>query len=201
MERAALKPLPERAFEFCTWERPRVECDYHVRFKDHFYSVPYQLIRERLDLRATEMTVEVFHRGRRVASHVRDDTPFGYSTLNEHMPRGHKEYAEWTPERLIKWARKVGPSTAAFIDEVMRHRRHPEHGFKACQGIIRLKDKYGEDRLERACQRGLRRRTFSYKSIAAILRHNLDRQVDVEDAPDTPLPTHGNVRGSDYYLN
>ena len=201
IERAALRPLPERMFELCTWERPRVESDYHVRFNDHFYSAPYQLIGERLDLRATEMTVEVFYRGRRVASHVRDDTPFKYSTLTEHMPRGHKEFAEWTPERLIKWAHKVGPSTAAFIEELMRRKRHPEHGFKACQGIIRLKDKYGEDRVERACQRGLRRRTFSYRSIAAILKHNLDRQVDVEDAPDTPLPTHENVRGSGYYLN
>lgn len=117
------------------------------------------------------------------------------------MPRAHREYAEWTPERLINWARKVGPSTAAFIEQVMLRRRHPEHGFKACFGILRLRDKYGDERIERAAARGLRHRTFSYKSLAAILQHNLDGQLEIEEATSAPLPPHGNVRGPAYYLN
>ena len=199
IERGALRPMPERAFELTTWARPRCGPDYHVAFEGHFYSVPYLLIGERLDLRATETTIEVFQRGRRVASHVRSYEQHKYTTDPAHMPRSHREYAEWTPERLVDWARKVGPATASFIEQVMLRRRHPEHGFKACFGILRLCDKYGAERIERACGRGLRHRTFSYKSIAAILQHNLDGQVEIEEAAAAPLPTHGNVRGSSYF--
>jgi transposase len=198
LEREALLPLPERAFEIAIWSRPRVGPDYHVVFEGHFYSVPYQTIGEQLDLRGTETTVEVFQRGRRLASHVRSYKRHKYTTDQAHMPRAHRDYAEWTPERLLAWARKVGPSTAAFIEQVMLRRRHPEHGFKACFGILRLQDKYGAARIERASARGLRHRTFSYKSIAAILQHNLDGQPDPEEAEPAALPVHANVRGSGY---
>lgn len=201
MERGALRPLPDRLFEFAVWERPRVEPSYHVRFDDHYYSVPYTLCGQQVDLRATETVVEIFVNNNRLASHLRSNEPFKYTTDPAHMPRAHKDYAEWTPERLLKWASKVGPATKGFIEQLLLRRRHPQHGFQACFGILRLREKYGDERLERACQRGLRRRTFSYKSLAAILKHNLDRQVEFDEPADAPLPTHKNIRGGRYYMN
>ncbi|MEN9818569.1 MAG: hypothetical protein RLZ32_2449 [Gemmatimonadota bacterium] len=199
MERAALKPLPAVAYEFAQWARPKVPFDYHVALEEHFYSVPYQLLGQQVDVRATEGTVEVFHRGRRVASHLRSHEKGRYTTVAAHMPRGHREYAEWTPARIVSYARKVGPRTAALVEAILESRMHPEHGFKRCLGIIRLHDKYPE-RLERACARALHYRTLTYRSVVAILQHNLDAQPLPSDAPkQLSLPQHGNIRGSTYY--
>jgi transposase len=151
MERTALMPLPTHAYELAFWAKPRVAIDYHVQYEDHFYSVPYQLLGEQLELRATETTVEIFRRGRRITSHLRSYVKGGYTTKNEHMPRGHRDYAEWNPQWLIAWAKKVGPQTAALVEGIMAAKKHPEHGFKRCLGIMRLRKSYTDDRIERAC--------------------------------------------------
>lgn len=199
MERAALKPLPARPYELALWARPTVAPDYHVQYDDHFYSAPYQLLGEKVDLRATETTVEIFLRGRRITSHERSYVKGGYTTKTEHMPRGHREYAEWTPQRIIAWARKVGPQTAAFVEAIMAARKHPEHGFKRCLGIMGLRKQYPDARIERACARALRFRTLTYRSVAAILKHNRDREEEYAEERQRALPLHGNVRGSRYY--
>lgn len=199
LERAALKPLPVRPYELALWARPTVAPDYHVQYDDHFYSVPYQLLGEKLDLRASETTVEVFQRGRRIASHLRSYVKGGYTTKTEHMPRGHREHAEWTPQRIIAWAKKVGPQTAALVEAIMAAKKHPEHGFKRCLGIIHLRRQYPDERIERACGRALRFRTLTYKSVAAILKNNLDRLDEPAREAQQALPLRGNVRGSRYY--
>jgi transposase len=199
MERAALKPLPTRPYELALWERPTVAPDYHVEFEDNFYSVPYQLLGEKLELRATETTIEIFRRGSRITSHERSYGKGKYVTKNEHMPRGHRDYAEWTPQRIIAWAKSVGPQTAALVEAIMAARMHPEHGFKRCLGIMGLRRQYPDERIERAAARALRFRTLTYRSVAAILKNNLDREDLPGEERQQALPLHGNIRGSRYY--
>lgn len=199
VERGALRPLPDKPYEFASWKRARVNIDYHVEFDGHLYSVPYGLVHERVDIRATEGTVEVLHRGRRVASHVRSYQR-GQTTLPEHMPSSHRAHAEWTPSRLLKWAAQVGPSTEAMLDALMRRKPHPEMGFRACLGVMRLTKHYEPARVEAACERAIRMNAVSYKSVAAILRNNLDGIADEEQSStQASLPLHENVRGARYY--
>ncbi len=197
IERAALKPLPTTPYELAQWKQPRVNLDYHVEFENNFYSVPHGLLHEVVDLRATESVVEILFKGRRITSHLRSYGRSEWITKPEHMPSNHRAWAEWTPSRILEWLRKTGPSTAELGEEIIRRRPHPEQGFQSCRGIIRLGETFGAERLERACARAVRVRAFSYRSVEAILKNNLDR---ADDAPAPPaLPAHGNVRGGSYY--
>lgn len=199
LDRPALSPLPTTPFVFCTWKKARVSIDYHIEVERRYYSVPYQLVKSEVEARLTERTVEIFHRDRRVASHRRAAKAGHYSTVNEHMPRPHREYAEWTPKRLVSWARKTGPATAELVGQILATRRHPQQGFRSCLGILRLGKTYGEQRLEAACQRALYIRAFSYKSVESILKHKLDQQPLPEKKADNPSIAHRNLRGADYY--
>jgi transposase len=199
LERAALKPLPARPYEFARWARPRVQINYHVEFDGHFYSVPYLLVGKQLDLRATETTIEIFLGGRRVTSHLRSQVRGEYTTKPEHMPKAHQAQAEWTPVRLVNWAQKTGPATAGLVEEIMRRRVHPQQGFKACLGILHLSRRYDSERVEAACARALRLRACTYKSVAAILKNNLDRDRAQDELRQTSLPLHENIRGPTYY--
>jgi transposase len=200
VERAALKPLPVTPYELSDWCTPRVNIDYHVEFEEHFYSVPHGLLHELVDLRATERAVEIFFKHRRVASHPRSFEKHKATTLADHMPSSHRAHAEWTPSRILDWMKKTGPSVAALGEEILRRRPHPEQGFRSCLGVIRLGERYGGDRLERACARAVRHRAFTYRSVEAILKNNLDRADDQAAADQGgALPAHPNVRGSSYY--
>jgi len=201
IERAALKPLPVRPYELAEWSRPKVAPDYHVAHDDHFYSVHYALIGQQLDLRATEATIEIFRSGRRLESYPRSYAKGKYTTRKEHMPRAHRDHAEWTPERIAGWAKKSGPQTVALVEAIMASKVHPQQGFKRCLGILRLGKEYTPERLERASARALRFRTLTYTSVAAILKNNLDQEPLPGDEPQGSLPLHENIRGSRYYLN
>lgn len=198
LDKPALKALPARAYEFTEWGKGKVGPHYHVEFKEHFYSVPYALVHQHAEVRATATTVELLVKGVRVASHVRDDTPNKYTTLAEHMPKAHRDHAEWDPPRLIAWARKVGPSTAELVEGIMVRRKHLQHGFQSCLGLMSLRKTYDDGRIEAACARALKVRAFSYKSVKAILKNGLDREAVAEEKNLT-LPLHGNIRGPDYY--
>ena len=200
VERAALKPLPSRAYELAFWKKARVNLDYHVELEGHCYSVPYTLVGKEVELRHTEACVEVFLGGRRVASHVRSAQKGRFTTLAEHMPAAHRAHAEWTPSRIIRWAEGVGPSCALLVEELMKRRPHPEQGFRSALGLIRLADekRYGKQRVEKACARALRHRAVSYKSVLAILQHHLE-DADAAREEKGPLPEHQNVRGAHYY--
>jgi len=199
LDRPALSSLPATPFVFCSWKKARVNIDYHIEIERRYYSVPYQLVKSEVEARLTEHTVEIFHGDRRVASHRRAAKAGNYTTVNEHMPRPHREYAEWTPKRLVNWARKTGPATAELVGHILATRRHPQQGFRSCLGILRLGKTYGEARLEAACQRALCIRAFSYKSVESILKHKLDQQPLPETKPENPSIVHGNLRGADYY--
>lgn len=199
LDRPALAPLPARAYVFATWKKARVNIDYHIEFERHYYSVPCQLVRAEVEVRATAQTLEILHRGRRVASHRRSYQPGGYTTVAAHMPRPHREYAEWTPRRLVEWASHTGPATAQLVGDILARRRHPQQGFRSCLGILRLGKTHGEVHLEAACRRALHIDAASYKSIESILKHRLDEQPLPEPVQPTRALDHDNVRGPDYY--
>jgi transposase len=199
VDRPALRPLPPTPYEHAEWKDVRVAPDYHVELEGHYYSVPYQLLRQQLQLRATAQTVEVFHKGKRVAAHRRDRHKGRHTTLPEHMPKAHQAYLEWTPTRLVQWAEKTGSATAELVAAILRSRLHPQQGFRSCLGLMRLGDRYGGERLEAACQRALAIQGHSYKSVKSILDHGLDRQPVAEQPEGTPPIQHGNLRGAAYY--
>ena len=201
LDRPALRPLPKRRYEYSQWSKPKVNIDYHVEINKHFYSVPYQLVGEQTEGRRTSMTVEVFFKGKRVASHVRSYLKGKASTKAEHMPPSHRKHLEWTPSRIIKWASKTGPLTAKVAQDIMSSRRHPEQGYRSCLGLMRLGQKYGSLRLEAAAERVLLLGAPSYKSIKSILENSLDKQGQLPGAEQKTIcvPAHENIRGPEYY--
>jgi len=199
IERPALKPLPAEPYRYAEWKRARVAPDYHIEIAGHYYSVPSRLIREVVEARITTTTVEIFHRGNRVASHAFSAVRNRHTTIAEHMPSAHRRYAEWTPARLMSEAEKIGSATLALFDAIMQAKPHPEQGFRSCLGILRLAKEYGAVRLEAACRRGNDIGARSYGSIASILQHGLDRAYAQEKVPDGAPIRHANIRGQGYY--
>jgi transposase len=199
LERPALLELPAEPYVYAAWQRCRAGLDYHVEVLGHFYSVPYRLAREVIEARITEPVIELFHRGSRVASHLRSSRSQGQTTTPEHMPSAHRRHAEWTPTRLMQEAVAIGPATVALVETVLTAKPHPEQGFRACLGILRLVRSYGAARVEAACQRGLEIGAASHGSVLSILRNSLDRTPRSEPMPDEPPVLHGNIRGGGYY--
>jgi transposase len=138
IDRPALKALPSERFEYSEWRKARLNIDYHAEVDHHFYSAPHALVHEQLDVRLTAITVELFHRGERVASHLRSYRRGGHTTIAEHMPKAHRAHSEWSPSRIIEWAGSIGPSTKALAEAILAERRHPEQGYRSCLGILRL---------------------------------------------------------------
>jgi transposase len=198
LDRPALVRLPAEPYEYAEWKRCRVGLDYHVEIAKHYYSVPHQLLRQEVEARITAATVEIFHRGKRVASHRRSLLPHRPSTVAEHMPSAHRRYRDWTHERITRDAEAVGPDTAALVEVILRSRPHPEQGFRSCIGILGLVKRFGAERVEAACARALVLGTRSYSSVAAILKNGQDRAAEGA-AADAPLLIHENIRGPDYY--
>jgi transposase len=198
LDQPALKALPEQPYEFAVWKKARVNIDYHIEFGKHYYSVPYSLIHEEVYVRATQSTIEIFFKNRRVASHRRLHARGRHTTLAEHMPPAHQKYLEWSPERIIRWAETIGPHTAQLVQALLESRKHPQQAYRSCLGILRLAERYGEARVEAACRRALPAGICSYKGVKNILDAKLD-QVEPEE-PSTVVPeTHQNVRGQAYY--
>ena len=199
LDRPALSALPETPYSYADWKRARVAPDYHIEIAGHYYSVPSKLIREIVDARITSATVEIFHKGQRVASYVFSAVRSRHSTTPEHMPSAHRRYAEWTPAKMMGEAALIGPATVALFEAIMKAKPHPEQGFRSCLGIIGLGRSYGVARLEAASERGNSIGATSYGSIASILKHGLDKAFAIDTAPDTPPIRHGNIRGSGYF--
>lgn len=174
--------------------------DSHVEVEGHYYSVPSPLIHAPLDVRLTATTVECFHKGQRVASHMRSAERGRHTTVTAHLPSSHQRYLAWSPSRLIQWAETVGPATGTVVAEILARRPHPEQGYRSCLGILRLERVYSAGRLEAACQRAQALEAFSYKSVQSILKTGLDQQPLPEPVPRVPLPIeHAHLRGTTYY--
>jgi transposase len=197
IERDALTPLPAEDWEFAEWRRARVNLDYHIEVHDFFYSVPHALIRAEVEARVTARTVEIFHRGQRVAVHERRYTGRKHGTTPEHMPSSHRRYAEWTPERFRRWAGKIGPNTESLIGAVLASRPHPEQGFRTCLGILRSYRGLDPARLEAVSARAVELGVLNCKGVAALLARKPDAAA--KDSPPAPLIDHANLRGPGYY--
>ena len=198
IDKPALKPLPLNRYEYAEWKKATVNIDYHVEIEGHYYSAPYQLVRQQVEVRLTVNVIEMLYKGKRVAIHQRSFQKGKFTTLEEHRPKAHQKYLEWTPSRIIHWAERTGPSAAELVEKVMTIRPHPEQGFRSCIGIIRLGEKYGPDRLESACARALAINSHSYKSIRSILESGFDR-IPLPKQEVMPIVEHDNIRGGNYY--
>jgi len=197
-EKARLLPLPATAFQMAEWSKGKVNIDYHVAVENHFYSAPHHLIHRQVDVRLTENTVELFLDGQRVAAHARSFQRGRFTTLEEHKPKSHQKYQQWTPGRILDWAKRLGPECAKVVEKIMADRPHPEQGFRSALGIIRLGKAAGAARLEAACRRALHFGTCSYASIQSILQKHLEDQPHEQELP-LNSPAHDNLRGGPYY--
>src|SRR5215469_6910260 len=199
VERAALLPLPTERFDMSQWSYARVNIDYHLAFDHNFYSVPYHLVHERVEVRSTPTTVEIFHKGQRVASHLRARGREQAITQNEHRPKSHQAHLEWTPTRMVHWAEQIGPHTARLIERILSEKPHPEMGYRSCLGIIRLAEQYSATRMEAAALRALESNACRFQSVKSILKNSLDQQPLTALPSLLPSPPHDNIRGSEYF--
>lgn len=198
VDKPALQPLPESPYEFAAWRVARVNIDYHVEFKGVYYSVPYSLVRQEVTVRATQKVVEIFHKGNRVASHVRGTVKGQFVTENNHRPKSHQAHAEWTPSRLINWGNSIGPNTGILVERILDSKKHPEQGYRSCLGLLSLAKKYSSQRLERASEKALLANTISLSSVRTMLAKGIE-QLSIPLNLDNPMPLHKNVRGAAYY--
>ncbi len=199
VERSALRPLPAERFDMSQWSRARVNIDYHIAFEGNFYSVPYTLVHEVVEVRATPATVEIFHKGERVTSHLRSRGRGQPVTQMEHRPKSHQAHLEWTPSRMVHWAQQIGPHTARLFERILEDKPHPEMGYRSCLGIIRLAQQYPAARMEAAADRALHTGACRYQSVKSILKNSLD-QVPIAEPGSLPAPPrHDNIRGAEYF--
>jgi len=196
LDKPALQPLPSSRWVQAEWKKLKVHIDYHVEVDHHFFSAPYQYIGEILDVKVTPTLVEIFRFGRPVTVHARSSAR--YTTKPEHMPSSHREYRKWSPPRVVSRAKQIGPHVSQLVDRLLSERVHPEQGYRPCLGIVRLADKYGEERLEAACRRALAFSAVSYKSVKSILEKGLDRVAEKSEN-QAPIE-HDNIRGDEAFV-
>lgn len=204
LDRPALKPLPATRYEFAEWKTVKVNIDYHIELDEHFYAVHYTHVHKSLSARSTATVVELFLKGERIASHRRSYVKRGYTTPPEYMPASHRAMVKWPPSRLISWALSIGPSVGVLVEKVLGSRRHPEQSYRSALGIIRLGKKYGNDRLEKACGRGIELGCHSYRFVADMLKNNMDKLIVIEDKNKQitfAVVEEVNTRGAGYYNN
>ncbi len=200
-EKPFLLPLPPRPFELATWKVATVGANYHISVDSINYSVPYEYIKQKVDVRITKATVEILFDGNRICSHPR---LYGranqYSTLEDHMPPNHKQYVQWNGERFSKWAAKIGHNTQTVVHTILAGYKVEQQGYKACMGLLKLADKYSADRLESACKRAL---TYtprpSVKNVQTILSSGQDKIQDDSALEHISSTQYGFTRGADYY--
>jgi len=201
LDKPALKPLPATRYEQADFLQPTVNIDYHIEVRGHYYSVPFELKGQKVEVRLTVQIVEALHKGKRIASHQRDDRKGRYTTDRAHMPKAHREHLDWSPSRIICWAAKIGPHCAAAAQRIIEVREHPEQGYRACLGLIRLSRSYEFARVDAACRRALALDVCSYRSIHSILKTGRDREALPGEQLTVPLCNlhHENIRGREYY--
>jgi transposase len=199
LDAPALSALPPQRWQWVSFKTVRAHIDYHVEVDFHRYSVPHSLVGLELEARITDALVEVLHRGQRVACHARSARRGGFTTLDEHMPAAHRAHKQWTPERLIHWGGEVGPSTRAFVTQLLQRFRHPEHGYRSCLGLLSLAKRYGPARLEAACAIALELGAGYYRHVRDILANGRDLIAPAPPEPEWVAPEHDNLRGAAYF--
>ncbi|OIP14788.1 MAG: IS21 family transposase [Comamonadaceae bacterium CG12_big_fil_rev_8_21_14_0_65_59_15] len=194
----ALRPLPMQTWEWAVFKTVKVHIDQHIEFEGHRYSVPHALVGVTLEVRVTQHTLEVLHRGQRVASHARCAHKGGFTTVPEHLSAAHRAHLEWTPERLIHWGQDIGVATGRLVTRILESRKHPEHGYRACLALLSLAKRFGKPRLEAASLIALELGTTRSADVREILINGRD-QVSPNTAGEWVSPAHANVRGPAHY--
>ena len=200
-ERRFLLPLPKTPYELATWKVATVQFNYHIAVDEGYYSVPFEFIKRKVDVRMTRFTVEVFFEGSRIASHARLYGARGkYSTIEAHMPPNHQQYLQWDGDRFRSWAAKIGSSAATVVASILATYKVEQQGYRACMALLKMADKYTPERLEAACAKALFYTPRpSYKAVQTILKSGQDAAKPADEPPTPPLPDHGFTRGADYY--
>ena len=198
-EKPFLRPLPPHPYELAVWKIATVGPNYHIAVERMNYSVPFEYIKQKVDVRLTRSTVEVFYEGNRICSHRRLYGKFNqYSTIQEHMPSDHQKYVQWNGERFVSWAAKIGSSTQAAVKAILSSYKVEQQGYKSCMGLLKLADKYTPERLENACKRAFEYTPQpSYKNIQTILSTGQDKVPKEAEPPASAQ--YGFTRGADYY--
>ena len=202
LDKPALMALPALAYEFAEWKTVKVNINYHIQFDEHHYAVHYTHVHKSLEARATATVVELFLKGERIASHRRSYQKNKYTTPPEYMPKSHRAMAKWPPERMIGWAKSIGPSVGLLVEKVLSTSKHPEQRYTSAMGLIRLGKKYGNDRVEKASRRALELGAHSYRFVADMLKNNMDKLIVTEDKPkqmEFAVFEEANTRGPQYY--
>jgi len=200
-EKEYLQPLPKERYELALWKKLTPGFNYHIEVEKNFYSVPYEYIKQELDVRVTAATVEVFYNNLRICSHPRHHgKPGNYATIPEHMPEKHKAHTEWNAERFLSWAQSIGGNTKIVINSILSSHKIEQQGYRACIGVLKLADRHGAKRLEAACEKAL---TYtpspSYKTIDAILKSGGDKVEKQKPAERHMDESHSFIRGAGYY--
>ena len=198
LDAPALRALPLQRYEIAYFKTVKAHIDYHVDVERHRYSVPHALVGQVMQARITAAAIEILHRGQRVASHVRNSRQGGFTTVSDHMPAAHRAHREWTPQRLLDWGLTIGPATALAVARLMEENKHPEHGYRACLGLLSLAKRYGKPRLEAGCTLALQIGACKYRHVKDILANHRDQSTPAT-AGDWISPEHANVRGPGYY--
>ena len=204
LDRPALLPLPVQPYEYQHVKKARVHIDYHVEYERHYYSVPHALVKSEVEVRATNRLVTIYAHGKPVARHRRSAQQGAHTTQTEHMPVSHRQFAQWSPERFLKWAKDIGPATATLVVQQLQKRRHPQQAYRSVLALLSLAKRYDRQRLEAACRHAIAIGSPTRTSVQSILKHGIDKieqqppaQKDLLD--EDYLTSHDNVRGSTYY--
>jgi transposase len=200
IDKPALKPLPARPYDYTHYKKARVYIDYHVELEQHYYSVPHAFIGKEMGLRFTQTRVECWYQNKQIALHVRNDKKGAHTTVPEHMPKAHRKHMEWTPGRFLNWAAPIGRATTRLVNHLLHCKPHPEQGYRSCLGLLNLSKRFGDARLEKACDRAWHIGAKTRRSVASILERNLENEaLAQEEVPSVPLTAHENLRGKTYY--
>jgi transposase len=199
VDKPALKSLPPERYYYAEWCDAKIHIDYHFIFDNHYYCVPYRYIHHPVKIRSTAKTIECFYQGKRIAAHARSYIRYGFTTLKEHMPPAHQAQAGWGPDRMQRWAKKIGAETARFIDYMIASRPFPQQAYRSCLGLLRMGERFGEERLEKACAIALASGLTRYQQVESILKKRLDTLPNSHAQTELNLSAHENIRGSDYY--
>ena len=201
-EKEYLQPLPTERYELAVWKKVICGYNYHILIDTNYYSVPYEFIKYELDVRLTSTTVEVFFNNLRIGSHPRIHGKIGvYSTIPEHMPEKHRKYTQWDSESFISWAETIGEHAKITVKSILSSHKVEQQGYRACLGIMKLCDKHGIERLERACEKALSYTPSpSYKNIESILNSGSDKlEKPKKETKPAVDESHSFIRGAEYY--
>jgi len=206
LDKPALQPLPKTPYQYTEFKLARVNIDYHVEFEKSYYSVPHHLVKHQVEIQATRESIAAIFKGKQVARHPRSHRPGSFTTDSNHMPHSHRQHQTWSPERLMQWAKRLGPDILTLVQAMLERKRHPEQAYRACLGLLNLSRQYDAQRLNQACARALAIGSPTVRSVKSILQRGMD-QLDLRlnetkqqtQQADESLPHHDNIRGPQYY--